>query len=233
MKYSILLMLIFWTGIKQAQSEVNISRQIWLDANPAYYFTPHQQIYGDIGIRRELENKGWWRLVVRPSFRAWLGSIFYLSAGVGNFFTYNETIENRWEIRPFQGLNFRWPRWQTPVSHYIRLEERFDFNVKSWQSKNSMRLRYQLGTSYRWAALQPGRFWQATANMEAFLTLTGQQGQFQEQARATLGLDRSYANDLRIRFEVTWQQERLFFNTSENASDIYFRFRVYRNWGDY
>jgi hypothetical protein len=220
------------TGITRAQSRTRVDGQIWLDVNPAYYFNPHQQIYGDIGIRWDLEDKSWWRLVVRPSFRTCLGGRFYFSAGVGNFFTFNDIIDDRWEIRPFQGLSFNWPNWKTPVSHYIRLEERFDFNMNTWKSRNLVRLRYQLGISYRWAVYQPGRFWQVTAVIEPFLTPNGQPSHFQEQVRASLGLDRSYTRDLFIRLELTWQQERIFFNAIEKFSYLYFRLRFTKSWGE-
>ena len=227
------LILVFLSPtVAWTQSIVEVSKQVWIDFNPNYYITPHQKFYGDIGVRGELENKGWRRLVLRPSYRTWLGDRFYFSAGIGNFFTLNEIINDRWEIRPFQGLSFKWPNWKTPIDHYIRLEERFDFDLKTWDSKNSVRLRYKLGISYRWAAFQPGRFWQATANTELFFTLFGQQGQFQEQARATLGLDRSFDHEFHFRMEITWQQEQLFFDTSEEVSAIYFRLRFYTNWGN-
>jgi hypothetical protein len=229
---SILLLVVGINETTHAQSQSGVSKQIWIDVNPSYFINPHFEIFGDIGARKEIENDGWWRFVVRPSIRTWLGGRFYLTAGIGNFFTFNEIIENRWELRPFQGLEFNWPRWKTPLHHYIRLEERFDFNTETWNSKNSVRLRYRLNISYRWGAHQPGRFWQATASGEAFYTLLGEQGQFQEQARATLGLDRSFAYDLHFRMEITWQQERLFFNTNESISDIYFRIRFNKAWGN-
>ncbi len=230
--YFILLLTFGTSRITQAQSESDVSKQIWIDFNPSYFINPTLKIFGDIGVRKEFENNGWWRLVVRPSIRTWLGGRFYFTAGMGNFITFNEIINNRWELRPFQGLDFNWPRWKTPLHHYIRLEERFDFNTKTWNSKNSVRIRYKLNISYRWAAIQPGRFWQATASGEAFLTLLGEQGQFQEQSRVTLGLDRSFAYDLHYRFEITWQQERLFFNTSESVTGVYFRFRFTKSWGN-
>ena len=218
--------------IASAQSGENISKQIWIDVNPHYYLSPKSKIYGDIGARRELENRGWWRLVVRPSYRTWLGGRFYVSAGLGNFFTFNEVIADRWELRPFQGVQFNWPQWKTPLNHYIRLEERFDFNLNTWNSQNSARIRYKLGISHRWAALQPGRFWELTANAEAFYTFTGEQGQFQEQGRATIGLDRSFDREVHLRVEITWQQERLFFDAKQSVSDIYFRLRYTRSWGN-
>ncbi len=230
--YLILLLALGTSRITHAQSEGDISKQIWIDVNPSYFINPHFEIFGDIGVRKEIENNGWWRFVVRPSLRKWLGGRFYFTAGIGNFFAFNEIIENRWELRPFQGISFTWPYWKIPITHYLRIEERFDFNTKTWNSKNSVRVRYQLNISYRWAAIQPGRFWQATASGETFLTVTGEQGQFQEQARATLGLDRSYAYDIHFRIEITWQQEQLFFNTSESVSAIYFRFRFTTSWGN-
>lgn len=230
--FALVGLFLFYPAIIFSQSGDRISKQIWIDFNPDYYLNPHAEIFGDVGVRRELENKGWWRLVVRPSYRTWLGSRFYFSAGLGNFFTFNEIIDDRWEIRPFQGLQFNWPRWKTPVSHFIRLEERFDFNLKTWNSQNSVRVRYQLGISYRWAAYQPGRFWQATASAEAFYTFIGQQGQFQEQARATLGLDRSLDRYLNFRIEITWQQERLVFDPNKSVSDLFIRLRIFRNWGN-
>jgi hypothetical protein len=126
--------------IASAQSGENISKQIWIDVNPHYYLNPKSKIYGDMGVRREFENNGWWRLVLRPSYRTWLGGRFYFSAGLGNFFTFNEIIANRWELRPFQGVQFNWPQWKTPLSHYIRLEERFDFNLNTWNSQNSAQI---------------------------------------------------------------------------------------------
>lgn len=222
---------LFSPVIVNAQSGESVSKQIWIDVNPHYHLNSSSKIYGDIGVRRELEKSGWWRLVVRPSYRTWLGGRFYFSAGLGNFFTFNEIINNRWELRPFQGLQFNWPQWKTPLNHYIRIEERFDFNLKTWNSQNSARIRYKLGISYRWAAYQPGRFWEVTANAEAFYTFIGEQGQFQEQARATLGLDRSFDRNVHLRIEVTWQQERLFFDPKQSVSDVYFRLRYTQSWG--
>jgi hypothetical protein len=137
--------------IASAQSGENISKQIWIDVNPHYYLSPKSKIYGDIGTRRELENRGWWRLVVRPSYRTWLGGRFYVSAGLGNFFTFNEVIADRWELRPFQGVQFNWPQWKTPLNHYIRLEERFDFNLNTWNSKTPP------GSAINWAYPIAGR----------------------------------------------------------------------------
>jgi len=230
---TIFLFLILGCGLYQgfwAQSNADLSKQIWLDFNPSYLVKPGLKIFGDIGTRREFENDGWWRLVLRPSVQISFGKRYEFITGIGNFYTFNEIIADRWELRPFQGLRFTWPHGKFPLRHYIRLEERFDFNTATWNSRNSVRLRYQLLVSYQWKALRPGRFWQLSASGEGFLTLLGEEGQFRELSRVTVGLDRSYTFDLHIRFELTWQQERFFFNKDDLVSDIYFRFRLYKGW---
>jgi len=91
------------------------------------------------------------------------------------------------------------PRGRIPLRHYLRLEERFDFNTSTWTSKNSLRLRYQLKIHI------DGQHYSLTAIGEAFYTFAGKQGQYQEYAGVTFGLDRSFSYDLHFRFEVTWQ----------------------------
>ena len=179
------LPLIFFSGVESrllAQSGEDISKQIWIDFNPTYITKPGLEFFGDVGARTEIEDNGWWRLVVRPSIRQRFWRGFNLIAGVGNFYTFNKTITDRWELRLFQGIAFPWPNWKLLLHHYIRIEERFDFNTKIWNSKNSVRGRYRLAISYRWKAIQPGRYWQVSATGEAFYTFLGEQGQFHEQA---------------------------------------------------
>lgn len=215
-----------------AQSDDETPVQIWLDVNPAYYRNPQQKFYGDAGVRWETTHDGWWRLVVRPSFRTRISGRFYFATGVGNFYTFNPTIANRYELRPFQGLDFNWPRGTVPLHHYFRLEERFDFNTDTWVSKNSLRGRYKISASYKWGSTRhENRFWKATAGAELFATFAGEQGQFQEQSRVTLGVDRSLSHELHFRLEATWQRETGFFHPDESVSNIYFRFRMTRSWG--
>ncbi len=127
--------------------------------------------------------------------------------GLGNFVTMNEVIANRWEIRPWQGVNVSWPRAPVHLEHFLRLEEQFDFNTETWESQNSVRGRYRLRTVIQWSALQQDRYWRLHASVEGFLTLAGEQGQFREQFRLTVGIERSVKAGVRTRFDATWQRE--------------------------
>jgi len=226
-----LLLLAAGTAPALAQSGYDTTEQIWIDFNPAYFIHHDLKIFGDVGARWEVGEDGWWRLVVRPSFRTKLAGRFHFAFGLGNFFTFNQVIADRWEFRPFQGLDFNWPRGKVPLHHYFRLEERYDFNTSTWEAKSSLRGRYKLSMSYRFAARKPDRFWQAFASAEAFATLTGEQGQMREQSRLSLGVDRSLTHDIHLRFELTWQTEGVFYDPDRTTSNLYFRFRFIKKWG--
>lgn len=216
------------TSLLFAQSNSEVSRQLWLDYNPSFYITvPTLQAFGDVGLRKEGGGTEWWRIVVRPGVKYALGSGFFLAGGVGSFLTINEGTDDRWEIRPFQAVATQWPRGNIAVDHYVRLEERFEFNTADWSSDISVRGRYQLGVSFKWGQVQDGRYWKVLIELEGFVVLTGTQGQFAEQFRLGVGIERTFKWGIRLRGEVTWQKEDAFFFGDEQVSAIYFRFRFY------
>jgi len=224
----LIVSLLFAMGVGTATAN-DISPQIWLDYNPLHRLSPRVDLFGDAGIRWNTEHDGWWRFVLRPSVGVRAGQVF-LTAGVGNFFTFSPDIATRWEIRPFQGASVVWPGGRLAVQHYLRLEERFDFNTETWNSLNSLRLRYQLQISYRWATYQGGRTWKATASVEPFVTLAGEQGLQQEQVRATIGIERTFARHRRLEFLISWQQESLLFLPDEDISETFLRVRWFVPW---
>ena len=214
----------------EGSTDTGVSPQLWADYNPTVPVASTVDLFGDIGLRSELESDAWWRVVVRPGVRACRASGVCLSGGIGSFYTFNEVGPDTWEVRPFQGVSATWPRGRVSLTHYVRLEERFDFNTSTWTSQVSLRGRYQLAASLKWDAVQPDRYWSLTGTVEGFLTLAGDQGQFREQVRATIGLERSFRRSLRIRGEVSWQQRRLFVQGTE-VSDVFLRVRIFQGWG--
>jgi hypothetical protein len=212
--------------------ETEVSPQIWVDYNPSIYLTPKLNLFGDVGFRTELQSGGWWRLLLRANAMYSLSNSLRIGGGLQNFFTFNDEIDNRWELRPWQGADLVWPRWRVPLDHRLMFEERFDFNTATWEMRAALRLRYRLRATFRWDAVQEDRYWRALASTEVFMNLAGQQGQFREQVRLSAGIERSFRWTLRLRFEVAWQKEgEAFFIGRGDVSDIFFRFRIYQNWG--
>ena len=217
-------------GALAQDEQGDIVPEIWVDYNPSYALSPKLDLYGDIGLRTQLESGGWWRFVLRPNVRYNVSKAVIVAGGIGSFYTWNEDIADRWEIRPWQGVTLTWPRNPLMVQQVVRLEERFDFNTRTWESLSSLRLRYRLRLSKRWAAyFRPDQYWQALGSIEFFARLAGNEGQSQEQIRVTAGVERSYPPEWRGRVEVTWQKAGLFL-AEGSFSEIFLRLRVFQKW---
>ena len=214
------------------EPESNVSPQLWIDYNPSVMLSPKLNLFGDVGFRTALESGGWWRLPLRANAMYSLSNSLRVGGGLHNFFTFNDEIDDRWELRPWQGADLVWPRWRIPLDHRLMLEERFDFNTATWETQASLRLRYRLRASFTWNAIQADRYWRALLSTEGFLNLAGQQGQFREQVRVSAGIERSLRRTVRFRYEVAWQKEgEAFFLGQGEVDEIFFRFRFYQNWG--
>jgi hypothetical protein len=212
-----------------APAAAETSEQLWLDYNPSWMLSEKVSFGGDMGYRTRLDVARGFRLVLRPGVDLPYRFLTF-KAGIGNFWSISDDITNRWEIRPYQGVGWVWPRTRVIFDHLARLEERFDFNTVTWNSVNSLRGRYRLRLRFPFGMKRPDRFWRAYASGEMFLKLAGEEGLQREQFRLTLGLERSFSRLLRIRAQITWQQEELFLLPSESSDDVYFRFRVYQNF---
>ena len=147
-----------WLLLNAWSATAETSEQIWVDYNPLWQGAGQVELFGDVGYRTEIDNNDVWRLVLRPSVAVPAGK-FRLTAGIGNFLTFFDAIDDRWELRPFQGVSTVWPEGRFSMEHYVRLEERFDFNTENWNSVNSLRLRYQLLTTWLLPSMQDDRRW--------------------------------------------------------------------------
>lgn len=213
-----------------AQPTDGLSTQLWLDYNPSWAIGAKTDFFGDLGARTALELSDFWRFVVRPSVRYHPSRSVTVAGGLGSFYTRNDVIADRWEIRPWQGVTVRWPRRRVSLEHYLRLEQLFDFNTRTGESRNSVRGRYRLLAFMDVGARRPGRFWRLMGSVEGFLTLGGDQGQSREQFRLTAGLERSYRQGLRTGFEATWQKEGSLFGEG-SLDELFLRVRLYTSFG--
>ena len=206
----------------------DIGRQIWLDYNPLWTLPSDLELYGDVGVRTEVGDQGSVRLVARPSVRGPLGS-FRWSGGLGGLFTKNESAANRVELRAFQGIAATWPRRRIfRLDHYVRLEERLEWETDGGSSDPSLRLRYRLQVQFSLTGPLDVASWRLLAHGEGFLG-TGTAGQFDERARIGVGLERVFSAAWRTRLDLTWQKMGRPFSGAD-TSDLYIRLRVFQDW---
>ena len=69
-----------------------------------------------------------------------------MHGGIRFFQTFNEDEDNTFEIGPWQGLRFAWPKIGDYLfTHYLRLEERMIWTEGDGDIDFTLRSRYQLG----------------------------------------------------------------------------------------
>ena len=64
---------------------------------------------------------------------------------------------------------------------------------------------------------------------EAFATLAGNAGQFDEKVRIGVGLEREFGVAWRARLDLTWQKVGALFSGAP-TDELYIRVRVLQNW---
>jgi hypothetical protein len=232
----------FGEGYVQAQDtfeeveDVNI--QIWSDYNPHFILDNKLHLYGDIGARTIIPNY-WYRIVLRPAVRYDLISFnerteryrtWQLHGGIGLFYTYNLKATNILEIRPFQGLRVRIPNWNKfQLSHYLRLEERFEFGFQGKGSEFSMRFRYMIGTDL----FLPGKYLVQGLYIpiyaEFFFNMT-RGAQFNDVMRLTPGIGYRPNQNLRFQLDISYHRRRPSSDIKFRTNDIVARFRVYQRF---
>jgi hypothetical protein len=125
-----------------ALAEDDTTNQVWFDYHAHYHADPKREYYGDAGLR--FYRSTWRQLYARPSLRFHRRHDLHL--GLGAFYTWNKDLSNTLELRPWQGLKVRWPRFEAlTFSHYGRFEQRFSF-PESGDNELGLRLRYKLAT---------------------------------------------------------------------------------------
>ena len=104
-----------------------------------------------------------------PQVRYNLGKKVFVIGGLGGYYTFNQVIDDRLEIRPFQGIMAKWPAiGNAALENYLRLEERVEFDTDNWNSKISLRLRLRLMFIYKFNAMEESRYWRILAGLEGF-----------------------------------------------------------------
>ena len=217
----------------------DVGKQVRLEVVPQWYAKDKIKVYGQISVRKEFQHSEWIRYVIKPSLAYSLGDNWSLRGGLGLLYTDNKSSENiniddRFEVRPFQGITYNYKisnAWK--LDTYARAEERFDFNTETWNSINSLRLRLRLRAIYKFNAYRNERYYRLLCSAEGFSTLTQETHQADEKYRVSLGLERSFNNNQKGRIEVTWESKDFNYFSSKQVSynQIYLRLIYYPTWG--
>jgi hypothetical protein len=119
----------------------------WVDITTIYKFSDRWRYDGDQGIRGVLSGDGFTLLYLRPSVRYRVNPWLTVHGGVRFFQTFFEDDKDSFEVGPWQGLRFVWPRFNGyALSHYLRLEERMIWKTNGESDFDlTLRSRYKLG----------------------------------------------------------------------------------------
>ena len=216
----------------------DVGEQVRLEIVPQWYTKDKIKIYGQISVRKEFHENDYMRYVVKPSIAYSLSDAWNLRGGLGLLYTDNKDInginvDNRFEIRPFQGIKYNYAfneKWNLDV--YGRVEERFDYNVQTKDSVNTLRLRLRLRGVYRFNAYQSGKYYRLMFGIEAYKSLSNLTHETDEKYQVSLGLERSFNHNQKGRIDLTWENQDTFYsNGSINYSKVYLRLRYYPTWG--
>jgi hypothetical protein len=118
--------------------------QSWFDFRTFYSIDDNWTYDGDYGLRGFFSDEGWRRAYIHPAFVYDASTAIDLRGGMRFIYTEENDATNTFEIRPWQGARFIWPRTNfIIISQYVRLEERFTWGIEDGSFSFVFRLRYR------------------------------------------------------------------------------------------
>jgi hypothetical protein len=230
--------MIFSYNVYSQVEDESVNKQGWVDYNISYGGVKNSiNYYGDTGYRI-ISPDLWTRYYIRPAVsytRSPLTEpgkktteVYHL--GIGVFFTNNTDYPNSMEIRPFQGYNIQWPVFsRLRISHYVRIEERFEYHYgdNSWDF--GFRARYQLSGVLTWGTtfLKSMEGLYFPFHVEFFINFNPTT-QFNDLIRVTPGLGYTFSPEWKAEFSVSYHRLRNTLTDVFETNDIVFRFRVFQ-----
>lgn len=229
----ILFICTYFTAAAQEEDR-HISQQIWLDYDPTIAVSNKLSIYGDLGARTIIPNT-WFRYNVRAgvNYRPFILSDKHpvlknlqIHAGLGDFYTQSIDSININELRFYQGIRVYWPNFKRiRISHYLRLEERFE-NLFTYETNSlTVRARYLLGAKVRFKK----EFLQDVylpLSVEFFMSLDDGL-YFNDVMRLTPGFGYDFSDQIRSEFQVSYHNSRNSASESFQNNDLVFRLRLF------
>ena len=225
MRYWIWLCLLSFLGFKSSQAQDTLAfkanGQVWLDFYPHFYVNSKLQFYGDAGFRTLVTDAQWLRIHGRPSVRYHLNNTLVAHGGVGMFLEFNRDQGTRFELRPWQGVQIKWPKFERlTFSHLIRAEERINHLFLTDTTQFEFRMRFRVGGNFQFDPNRNARslfipfsvewFWPVSKSVEEL---------FSNRSRITLGLGLNASPTLQFRLIIVWQGSRQGRSDSFGISD--------------
>lgn len=131
------------------------AESIWLDFSLHANVNDRLQLYGDLGYRRLLAAESETRWNIRPSVLYRLNDKWFLRGGIGLFYEFRDAFTNRFELRPFQGVQYNIdPTDNLRLNILGRVEERISFD-DLLDDRARFELRFRLRLSGQYDVLNP------------------------------------------------------------------------------
>ncbi len=201
---------------------------MWFAYYPHVHINEKLQFYGDFGFRILITDAQWARIYGRPSVRYHLDSIFVLHGGFGLFLEANKDLSNRFELRPWQGVQIKWPtirRWR--FNHLVRIEERLNFLFQDEILEFEFRLRLRVGGRFQFDQMERGRSLFIPFNVEWFIPVAGAVNEFFiDRSQVELGLGYNASRILQFRFLINWRRSKTTAADDFKISDWTYRFQA-------
>lgn len=229
------LSFVFQSTVLFSQIEDNdATYQGWVDYNATYHASKKFKVFGDVGFRVISPNY-FSRYYIRPAVR-FVTSVgkkpgkyitINYNLGAGLFVTNSVDTSNLIELRPFQGIDVKWPNFKwLSINHYLRMEERFRAFNSIWEFE--LRLRYMLAANFHWRKenrdilnnfyipVQVELFWdmletETRDNLIRFMT----------------GVGYTFNVKWKLEFNFIYQRSRIVVDDTFETNDLIFRFRLY------
>jgi hypothetical protein len=204
----IFVVVFMYPGVAKPDSDRNF--QTWFDITTIYDWE-RWKYNGDYGLRGIVSRSEFKLMFLRPSVLFQVKPGLTLHGGIGFFRTFFDDADDTFELRPWQGLRFVWPRiGGYVITHFLRLEERMTWETEGEKEYDfTLRARYQLGfRSPTWDVLfKNGLF--LRASMEFFWNLEESLGDnFINRIRYFFGAGTHVSKTWRVELQYTLQDGR-------------------------
>lgn len=203
-------LLCFTKASSQDTLALKANGQVWLDFYPHFYLTPNLQFYGDAGFRTLVTDAQWVRIHGRPSVRYHINNTLVAHGGIGLFLEFNRDQGTRFEVRPWQGIQVKWPTFdKLRFSHIIRTEERFNHLFETDETQFEFRLRARVGGNFQFDPNRDTGSFFVPFSVELFWPVTNSVDElFSNRTRITMGLGMNASPTLQFRLIGVWQGSR-------------------------